>query len=167
MVSTFGGIISPVLIGRESELRTLVEALHGTQQGQGRCVLVSGEAGIGKSRLVTELRTRAAARQFVIWQGHCFEQDAAFPYAPWVDAFRAFLAPKSPEETSALLGTLASELIKVLPELSLLLPDLRPNPPLDAASEKAPPVRDGRTARSAARKGPSAPCGARRPALER
>lgn len=128
--------ISPVMIGRESALSTLGQALHAAQQGQGQCLLIVGEAGIGKSRLVAELCSRAVAEQFLIWEGHCFEQDLSFPYAPWIDALRAFLAPKSSTETGELLGALASELIKVLPELSLLIPDLRPNPPLDAESEK-------------------------------
>src|SRR5512139_3466894 len=113
-----------VLIGRTREVELLAQALHAAQAGAGRFVLIAGEAGIGKSRLVAELHTRATAWQFEILQGYCFEQDLSFPYAPWIDALRAFPAPKSPAETAALLGPLASELVKLLPQLSLFIPQL-------------------------------------------
>lgn len=135
-VSLFTQSVSPVIVGRQSELYILGQALREAQQGQGHCLLIAGEAGIGKSRLVAELHSRASAEQFLIWEGHCFEQDLSFPYAPWIDALRSFLAPKSPEETTELLGSLATELLKVLPELSLLIPGLQPSPPLEAGSEK-------------------------------
>ena len=62
--------------------------------------MLTGEAGIGKSRLVAELRTRAAAERFVILEGHCFEQDISFPYAPWIDALRMDLSVLSVAEIS-------------------------------------------------------------------
>lgn len=136
MVSPSGQAVSPTIIGRETELNALGQALELARQGRGRCILIAGEAGIGKSRLVAELHSRSTAEQFTVWEGHCFEQDSSYPYAPWIDALRTFLAPQSPAETSQLLGSLASELVKLLPELSLLISDLLPNPPLDAESEK-------------------------------
>lgn len=136
MIHPIAQVISPMMIGRESEMHTLLQALQAAQQGQGHCILIAGEAGIGKSRMIAELRSRAIAQKFLVWEGHCFEQDISFPYAPWIDMLRDFLAPKSPAEMGELLGPLASEFIKLLPELSLLLPDLRPTPPLDAESEK-------------------------------
>ncbi len=93
MVSHPTQIVSPVMIGRESELEALGQALHAAQRCRGHCILIAGEAGIGKSRLGAELRSRATAEQFLLWEGHCFEQDFSFPYAPWIDALRAFLAP--------------------------------------------------------------------------
>jgi DNA-binding CsgD family transcriptional regulator len=124
------------LIGRDRELNSLGQALDTAGQGIGGCVLLTGEAGIGKSRLVAELRTRPAAARFVTLEGHCFEQDISFPYAPWIDALRAFLAQKSTAETAELLGPLGSELVKLLPELSLLLPLIQPTPALDPPAEK-------------------------------
>ncbi len=129
-------VISPVLVGRAHEMQFLDQALHATQNGAGRCVLLAGEAGIGKSRLAAELGVRATGEQFVILRGHCSEQGTAFPYAPWVDALRAFLAPKSTTEATQLLGAFGSELVKLLPELSLLVPSLQPTPPLDPEAEK-------------------------------
>jgi len=129
-------IISPVLIGRIRELEILYRALRATQVGTGRCILLAGEAGIGKSRLAAELGDRAKSANFLILQGYCSEQDSSFPYAPWIDALRAFLAPRSAAETNELLGAFAPELVKLLPELSLLMPATQSTPPLDRAAEK-------------------------------
>src|SRR5579859_835434 len=123
------------IIGRESELNILQNSLRAAREDKGRCVLVTGEAGIGKSRLVSEIR-RAAADQVVVLEGHCLEQDASFPYAPWVDALRAFFAPRSAVEIRESLGPLASEFVKLLPELALLIPQLLPTPLLDREAEK-------------------------------
>lgn len=128
--------VSPVLVGRAREMELLDQALRAAQNGAGRCVLLAGEAGIGKSRLAAEIRARAADDGWLILQGHCAEQDASFPYGPWIDTLRAFLAGKSRAETAELLGSLSAELVKLLPELSLLIPSIRPTPPLEPAAEK-------------------------------
>ena len=99
------------MVGRESELDILAGSLHAARQGSGSCILIAGEAGIGKSRLVAELCSRALAEKFLVWEGHCFEQDNSFPYAPWIDALRAFLAPTSAAETKELLGSFAARLV--------------------------------------------------------
>lgn len=97
-------------------------------------MLIAGEAGIGKSRLITE--AIAIAQGFLPLKGACFEQDLSFPYAPLIDALRSFFARRTPAEVSALLGPLAAEFVKLLPELALTLPDLQPTPALDLEAEK-------------------------------
>jgi DNA-binding CsgD family transcriptional regulator len=114
----------------------LERALQATQQGRGHCFLIAGEAGLGKSRLLAETRTRAMNRGFLVLQGYCFEPDLSFPYAPLIDALRPFLAHRPASEVAAILGPLASELVKLLPELALMLPNLQPTPALDPESEK-------------------------------
>ncbi|HXF63461.1 MAG TPA: ATP-binding protein, partial [Caldilineaceae bacterium] len=79
-------VISPALIGRTQELETLDYVLQAAQRGLGQCILLAGDAGIGKSRLLRELCHRASAAHFLTLQGYCFEQDSSFPYAPLVDA---------------------------------------------------------------------------------
>jgi predicted ATPase len=81
------------LIGRERELHTLQTALDAARGGIGCCILLTGEAGIGKSRLIEELRHQATSENFTILEGNCFEQAISFPYAPWIDALRAFFEP--------------------------------------------------------------------------
>lgn len=129
-------VISPVLVGRTQEMQILERALREARRGTGRCIVIAGEAGIGKSRLLSEIRHRADVERFLILQGCCFEQDASFPYAPLVDALRAHLARSAPLEINTTLGPFASELLKLLPELTVLLPDLQPTPALDPEAEK-------------------------------
>jgi len=125
-----------VLVGRRREMEMLERALRLTQNGTGGCVLLAGEAGIGKSRLATELSDRAVSAHFWTWQGYCSEQDDSFPYSPWIDALRAFLASRNAAQTIEVLGSFAPELVKLLPELSLQLPSVQPTTPLDPAAEK-------------------------------
>jgi predicted ATPase len=85
-------IISPILFGRLQDIELLGRALHAAQRGAGQCVFVTGEAGLGKSRLLTEARHRADSERFLTLQGYCFDQDLSFPFAPLIDALRTHLA---------------------------------------------------------------------------
>lgn len=69
-------------------------------------------------------------------QGHSFELDVVFPYAPLIDLLRSYLAPLPAAEMISLLGPLASELVKLLPELALAQPDITPSTQLDPEAEK-------------------------------
>lgn len=73
------------LIGRSSELRTLTTAWQEARDGHGGVVLVSGDAGLGKSRLVSELSSHAVRDGSRCAAGSAFELDGAPPYAPWTD----------------------------------------------------------------------------------
>jgi len=129
-------VVSPVLVGRTQEMDTLERALHSAQRGAGQCIVIAGEAGVGKSRLLSEICRRAEVELFLILRGYCFEQDAAFPYAPLVDALRTHLARYAPLEINERLGHFAPEIVKLLPEMALVLPDLQPSPALDPEAEK-------------------------------
>src|SRR5688500_8385795 len=83
--------VCPLLIGRSAMLAALRNAIDALRAGQRQIVLVTGEAGIGKSRLVGEVRGYAAARGVPLVQGACFAQDSACPYAPLLDLLRARL----------------------------------------------------------------------------
>ncbi len=105
------------LIGRDDELARLREALDAAWKGRGRLVGLVGEAGVGKSRLVTEVSAEAARRGGRVLIGCCYETERILPLAPWIDALRtARLA-----EDRALLDELAppwrAQLGHLLPEL--------------------------------------------------
>src|SRR5947207_2334360 len=78
-------VVSPVLIGRVSELQALHLLVERTKAGQGQTALISGEAGVGKSRLVSQVTTYAAMQGFGRLQGNCFQPDSVCPYAPFLD----------------------------------------------------------------------------------
>jgi predicted ATPase len=86
-------VVCPILIGRNAELTALQACLESAARGQGGIVLLSGEAGIGKSRLVAELQRSAEAFDFQLLGGQCFPTDRACPYAPLLDLLGTFLAP--------------------------------------------------------------------------
>ncbi len=78
-------------IGREPELRLLRGRLESASRGQGQAVAITGEAGIGKSRLLAEFR-EALAGVDVLWAaGACRSYAAAIPYLPVVEALRGLL----------------------------------------------------------------------------
>ena len=129
-------IISPVLVGRTRDVARLAEAARTVQQGTGLVVLLAGEAGVGKSRLAAELRRQVAQNQWTILTGHCFERDLLFPYAPIVDALRAYLGPLPGAVVADRCGLAAAELVKLLPELALTITGLHPTPVLDPEAEK-------------------------------
>jgi predicted ATPase len=131
-----GSFVTPVFVGRSEELRQLDHTLAAVQTGAGRCVLVSGEAGVGKSRLIAEIRSRAIDSGFTTLEGRCFEQDRSFPYAPLIDMLRPFLAQSPVSDRLDALGPLAAELVKLLPELASHLSVSQSAPPLEAEVEQ-------------------------------
>ncbi|HMI71116.1 MAG TPA: BTAD domain-containing putative transcriptional regulator, partial [Solirubrobacteraceae bacterium] len=80
-----------VFVGRARELAALEEGLSDALAGRGRIVLIAGEPGIGKSRLVDELATRARAHDAQVLVGRCWEAGGAPAYWPWVQALRGHL----------------------------------------------------------------------------
>lgn len=125
-------ILCPIIVGRASYLELLKQYLDETQSGHGQIILLAGEAGIGKSRLVAEAKAWGQQKGLGILQGNCFEPDGLLPYAPILDLIRGFISLHSAER----LKPFASELVKLVPELSGLLPDISPSPSLEASQEK-------------------------------
>ncbi len=114
------------LVGRDAELGQLLALLDAAAAGQPVVALVSGDAGVGKTRLVTELADRARAQGFTVLAGHCAELGDAVPYLPLVDALRD--ATTGPSPGGALRGALLDALA-ARPVLSRLLPDRNDSQP--------------------------------------
>jgi DNA-binding CsgD family transcriptional regulator len=75
----------PLLVGRRREQQQLRALLDAALTGRGSLVLVSGEAGIGKTTLVRDLGRQAAARGVLVLTGACFDTGVGAAYGPWVD----------------------------------------------------------------------------------
>ncbi len=118
---------SPTLIGRADHRATLKLLVERVQQGMGQLVLVSGEAGVGKSRLVAEAKSYAAERGFLLLQGHCFPTDLTYSYAPLLDLLRTLLASNLASPLAAKITAVARDLFPLLPEL---IPEEEPPLPL-------------------------------------
>ncbi|MGW0119799.1 helix-turn-helix transcriptional regulator [Streptomyces sp. NPDC003327] len=109
--------VSPVFVGRAGELTALAEALSRATAGEPQALLVSGEAGVGKTRLIEEFLDAACARDAVIAVGGCVELGAdGLPFAPFSAALRA-LRRRLPDELTAAADGHEGELARLLPEL--------------------------------------------------
>ena len=71
-------------VGREAELGMLTVDLDAALAGRGGVVLVAGEPGIGKTRLVEELAAQASGRGVLVLWGRCWEGERAPAFWPWV-----------------------------------------------------------------------------------
>jgi DNA-binding SARP family transcriptional activator len=90
-------------VGRDRELATLLEHLADATAGRGRATFLSGEPGIGKSRLLAELAAQAQARGVQVLSGRCLEGAGALPFHPFVAAIEAFLDGAPPTGSLAQL----------------------------------------------------------------
>jgi tetratricopeptide (TPR) repeat protein len=124
------------MIGRAGQLGAVGALIERAQDGTAQTALIAGEAGIGKSRLVAEAKTLARARGFRVLEGNCFEQDRSLPYSAVLEVIRSCFTARPPVELADFLGPLASELVKVAPELSLMLPGIAASPALESEQEK-------------------------------
>jgi len=88
LFTTITGYNIPKMVGREKELDQLKEFLHATIKGKGNTVLVSGEAGIGKTRLVTELEAYAVQLSVKVLEGHCLLESPT-PFLSFREALRS------------------------------------------------------------------------------
>jgi DNA-binding CsgD family transcriptional regulator/tetratricopeptide (TPR) repeat protein len=108
--------ICPILIDREADLAALGGLLAEAARGQARLLLLTGEAGAGKSRLSREMAARATALGFHLLTGCCTERDRDFPFAPVVDALRQ-QQMVAPTGTARLDGWQRELLTDLLPEM--------------------------------------------------
>ncbi len=79
------------LLGRDGELALLRAALTEARSGAGGLVLVSGEPGIGKTRLTEELADEARGAGIRVLRGRCWEAQGAPAYWPWVQVLRTYI----------------------------------------------------------------------------
>jgi tetratricopeptide (TPR) repeat protein len=124
-----GGGSGQRLVGRARPLGELETALRAAVAGRGALALVTGEAGIGKSRLAAELATRAPSLGARVVWASCWDGGGAPAYWPWVQALRAAGAGRDPVELAADLGLGAAEVLRLAPELAGPLPAPPPDPP--------------------------------------
>ena len=109
-------------VGRRSELQLLHGALGGALAGRGRVVVLSGEAGIGKTRLAQEVATLALRRGMLAVWGRCLEEPGAPPFLPWTRAMQACLRACRDERLATMLGREAAAAAEIAPELAGRLP---------------------------------------------
>jgi predicted ATPase len=101
----YSDLVSPQFIGREAELATLTAALGSAVAGTPTVVLLGGEAGVGKTRLVEEAAMRARAAGARVLAGSCIELGGeGLAFGPLAHAFRTLMRDTEPDELEALLS---------------------------------------------------------------
>jgi class 3 adenylate cyclase len=118
--------------GRVSELDLLTVAWKEAAAGERRSVLVSGEPGVGKTRLAGELARSVHEAGGAVLYGRCQEGLGA-PYEPFVEALTFFCEHTPPADLRSRLGRYPGELVRLLPDLGELVPGL--DPPLRSDPE--------------------------------
>ena len=120
----------PPLIGRQQEVQRVHAALLEARTGQGQVLLLTGDAGSGKSRLAAEAMTMAIGLGFAILSGRAADGEQDLPYAPIIEALRAALTGRP---SAAIRRDLAGAeaLVGLLPELQAAPVALQAPAPLE------------------------------------
>jgi predicted ATPase len=107
------GLESP-LVGRDAEFQALQEATERLQSGIGGIVTLAGEAGLGKSRLVAEIRTSDVGPRTLDWiEGRCLSYGSSIAYLLWLDMLRGWVGA-APDAVPAAVRDALSERVQAL-----------------------------------------------------
>ena len=106
-----------VFVGREREMAELRTGLEDARAGHGRLFFLTGEPGIGKTRVADELASYAAKNRAKVAWGRCWEGGGAPAYWPWVQVLRACLSKINREQLDELAGPGARDIAQIVPEV--------------------------------------------------
>ena len=121
-------VSSPILVGRRTELATVTAALTDASATAPVLVLLVGEAGVGKTRLVTEASREAASTGALVLVGGCVPLGAGtLPFAPIREAMRDLAGQRSEDELDRLLGPARAELASLVPAVAGRTPSSPPS----------------------------------------
>ncbi|HUW12110.1 MAG TPA: AAA family ATPase, partial [Anaerolineae bacterium] len=118
-------IVHGTLVGREAEMAFLGARCEEARTGHGGLVIVSGEAGVGKTRLLEELADQLRWRGVRVLWGRCYEFERLMPYQPVAEALQTIVQDMAAPELKALPSWVLCELVHLVPELSEKLPEIR------------------------------------------
>jgi predicted ATPase/DNA-binding SARP family transcriptional activator len=118
-------ILKAELVGRGDQLARMQHIYSQARNGRRRVVFISGEPGIGKTRLSRDFTRWGEEKQqaTVLW-GYCYEMSGVLPYQPIADAIGAHVRACSDEQLRHILGNSAADLAKIIPEIRFKLPEL-------------------------------------------
>ena len=129
-----GLVVCPELVGREQPLAALAAHLEAASHGETRIVAVSGEGGVGKTRLVRAIAERAHRDGMYVFGGRSHVSGA--PYEPFVAALRPYAQARGTEILRRQLGGLVGELRRLLPEVDLGRATVDPDIPTDERRDR-------------------------------
>jgi DNA-binding CsgD family transcriptional regulator/tetratricopeptide (TPR) repeat protein len=122
-------LVSPLFVGRQTERAELIESLKAAVSGPTQFVVIGGEAGVGKSRLVAELVDEAQADGVRVLSGQCVQLGTdGLPFAPLVDALRVLARSMPRDAFDQALGPARGALLRLLPNLDPQTDDVQVGP---------------------------------------
>ncbi len=134
-VTPIGRVAWGTFVGREREMEQLKEKLADSFSGLGAVVMVVGDAGIGKTRLLQEFATYARLRGAQVLYGAAYQGEAKLPYGPIAEALQDYVSRTSEEALRQAVSEGSSVLAPLAPGLKAKLPDLPPPPPIPPEAE--------------------------------
>ena len=137
------------LVGREEEMDILKSAFQGAKESEGNICLIGGEPGVGKSRLVEEMREYLYEQGYegggLFIQGRCLNQENKIPYQPFRDSINEYIQKlekmkenerkKEIERLKEAVGDLGEIIIRLNPHMKQILGDVSPLVSLDSERE--------------------------------
>ena len=120
--------------GRSSQLANLADHWRAARSGRGSIVLVTGQAGIGKTALLARFTSELDKRDPILW-GRAWESGGAPSFWPWPDVIRTWCEFLGPQEVAALVGDDLGDLARVFPALGNALPGSLGETSIDRAPE--------------------------------
>jgi tetratricopeptide (TPR) repeat protein len=110
-------------VGREAERDRIARLLTRARSGEGAAILVSGEAGVGKSRLAAESATIAEHDGFLVLKGSCFDAESSPSYEPFITQLETILRILPEDQLKQFVGESAPELSRFIPQIGRLFPE--------------------------------------------
>ena len=121
--------MEPLFVGRDRELGVLAAGLRDARGGRARFIVVTGDAGIGKTRTVEEFVRQATLPAGRVLWGRAPEQAGAPSYWPWIRAFEQYVAAADALALREQVGADGPLLAHLAPALRTRCPDIEPTPP--------------------------------------
>jgi ABC-type oligopeptide transport system substrate-binding subunit len=133
-LSTLDRIVRGRMIGREAEFDKARELWYAASEGNSQIVLVSGEPGVGKTRLLREIITQSEVMGAQVL-GSASYAEGGPPYSPFKQILREVL-PKASQNGFNLPESVVADLLSLAPEFRTQYPDIPPNPTEDPQSDQ-------------------------------
>ena len=105
-------------VGRDKELGDLLQWVDRAALGRGGIVLIGGEPGVGKTRLVEQLLAAAQQRRCLALTGRCYETEGTAPFIPFVEIVERYARLTSDDVLGRALGDGAPEIARLVPDLA-------------------------------------------------
>jgi transcriptional regulator with XRE-family HTH domain/predicted ATPase len=123
-------------VGRERELERFLGLIGEADRGHGHLAMISGDAGIGKTRLAVEFASAAHEEGMSVLWGRCYEGEALPAFWPWVEVLTEAVAQSSTDTLRYALGLGAAYVAQIVPSLREILNDIREPQLLDPSSAR-------------------------------